>query len=149
MEISSYSSRAACVAQFLLMCQFTQCGCQRKTDYRTTHKNSVVLYWNKSVVVTQRRFRAHFQTRWAPSFKTIHKLHNHFNNDGSVLERKHHWSSSVRSLENIDAVGVALQRSPSESTRKAAEQLGISRWSVQWTLKSDLNLYKYKMPNVA
>jgi hypothetical protein len=42
----------------------------------------------ESAVVTQRRFRAHFQTHWAPSFKTIHKLYNQFNNDGSVLERK-------------------------------------------------------------
>jgi hypothetical protein len=58
----------------------------------------------RSVVVTQRWFRAHFQTRRAPSFKTIHKLHNQFNNDGSVLERKRRRPSSVRSLENIDAV---------------------------------------------
>jgi 5-bromo-4-chloroindolyl phosphate hydrolysis protein len=39
---------------------------------------------------------------------------------------------------------VALQRSPSKSTRKAAAQLGISRRSVQ-ILKGDLNLYPYKM----
>jgi hypothetical protein len=41
----------------------------------------------RSVVVTQRRFRANFQTRWAPSFKTTHKLYNQFNNDGSALEK--------------------------------------------------------------
>jgi hypothetical protein len=58
----------------------------------------------RSVVVTQRRFRAHFQTQWAPSFKTIHKLYNQFNDDGSVLERKRRWSSSVRSPENTDTV---------------------------------------------
>jgi hypothetical protein len=37
----------------------------------------------RSVAVTERRFHSHFQTRWAPSFKTIHKLYNQFNNDGS------------------------------------------------------------------
>jgi hypothetical protein len=58
-----------------------------------------------------------FQTRWAPSFQTIHKLYNH---DGSVLKRKCCRPSSVRSQENIDTVRVALQRSPSKSTRKAA-----------------------------
>jgi hypothetical protein len=57
----------------------------------------------------------------------IFKLYNQFNNDGSVLERKRHWPPSVSSSENSDAVRVALQRSPSISTRKAAAQLGISR----------------------
>jgi hypothetical protein len=99
----------------------------------------------RSVVVTQRLFRAHFRIWWSPSFKTINKLYNQFNNDGSVLERKHHWPLSACSLENTDAVRVALQRSPSISTRKAAAQLGISRRSVQRILKSDLNLYPYKI----
>jgi hypothetical protein len=40
---------------------------------------------------------------------------------------------------------VALQRIPSNSIRKAAAQLAISRRSVQRILKSDLNLYRYKM----
>jgi hypothetical protein len=61
----------------------------------------VLLYIEtRSVVVTQRRFPAHSQTRWAPSFKTIHKLCNQFNDDGSVLESKCYRPSSVRSLEN-------------------------------------------------
>jgi hypothetical protein len=54
----------------------------------------------RNVVVTQRRFRAHFQTRWVPSLKTIRKLYNQFNNDGSMLERKRRRPSSVRSPEN-------------------------------------------------
>jgi hypothetical protein len=40
---------------------------------------------------------------------------------------------------------VALQRSTSKSTRKAAAQLGISRWSVQRILKGYLNLHPRKM----
>jgi hypothetical protein len=48
------------------------------------------------------------------------KLYYQFNNDGSVLETKRRKPSSVRSAENIDAIRVALQRSPSKSTRKAA-----------------------------
>ena len=36
----------------------------------------VVLFYaeTKSVVATQRRFRAHFGTRWAPCKQTIHRL---------------------------------------------------------------------------
>jgi hypothetical protein len=52
--------------------------------------------------------------------QNIYKLDTQFNNDGLVLERKRRRPSSVRSLENIDAVRVALQRSPSISTKKAA-----------------------------
>jgi hypothetical protein len=64
----------------------------------------------RSVVVTQRRFRAHFQTQWVCSFKTIHNLYNQFNNDGSMLERKRFQPSSVRSPENTDALTVVLQK---------------------------------------
>jgi hypothetical protein len=73
------------------------------------------------------------------------KFYSQFNNNGSMLERKRHRPSSVRSPENTEAVRVALQRSPSKSTRKAAAQLGISRRSVQRILESDLNLYPYKL----
>jgi hypothetical protein len=98
----------------------------------------------RSVAFTQRRSRAHFQTRLASSFKTIHKFYNQFSNDGSVLEMKCRRISSVRFPENIDDVRVALQRSPSKSTRKSTAELGISRRSVQRILKIDLSLYSYK-----
>jgi hypothetical protein len=81
----------------------------------------------RSVVVTKRRFHAHFQMRWAPSCKTIHKLYNQLKIGGPVLERKRHWPSTVHFPENVGAIRVALQRSTSKSTRKAAAQLGISR----------------------
>jgi hypothetical protein len=86
----------------------------------------IVLFFTetRSVVVTQRWFHAHFQMQWAPSFRIIHKLYNQLNSGGSVLEKKCHRPSSARSLENV-TVTVALQRSPSKSTRKAAAQIGI------------------------
>jgi hypothetical protein len=40
----------------------------------------------RSVVVTHRRYWAHFQTQCASSFKTIHKLYNQLNNYASVGE---------------------------------------------------------------
>jgi hypothetical protein len=86
-----------------------------------------------------------FSNTMSAFFQTIHELYNQFNNDGSALKGKHHQPSSVHSLENIDTVTVPLQRSPTKSTRKGAAQLGISRWSLQRILKSDVNLYPYKM----
>jgi hypothetical protein len=56
-----------------------------------------------------------------------------------VLERKRRWPSSVCSPENIYTVRIALQRSPSKSTRKTAAR------SVQRMLKSHFNLFSYKM----
>jgi hypothetical protein len=56
--------------------------------------------------------------QWAPSFKTIRKFYNQFNNDGSVLERKCYPPSSVHSLEIIDAVRMALQEAPVNKQRK-------------------------------
>jgi hypothetical protein len=66
-----------------------------------------------------------------PSFETIHKIYNQFSNNGSALESKRHRPSSMRSPENTDAVRVALQRSPSKSTRKAAAQLGIGATNIE------------------
>jgi hypothetical protein len=63
------------------MRQFTQDGSQRKT---VEQHIKIVLFFTetKSVEVTQRWGGAHFQMQLAPSFKTFHKLYNHFNNYG-------------------------------------------------------------------
>jgi hypothetical protein len=115
MEISSYSSHAR-------YCHAVPAHAPVYT--RWLIKTVLFCTETRSVVVTQRRFHAHFQTRWVASFKTIHKLCNQFNNDGSVLERKRRRPSSVRSLESIDAVRVALQRSPGKSTREICSTTG-------------------------
>jgi hypothetical protein len=76
--------------------------------------------------------------------QNIQKHYNQCNNYGSVLERKCHRPSSVRSPENIDAVRAELQRSPC-NIKEGCTQLLISRQSVQQILKSYLSLYPYKM----
>jgi hypothetical protein len=107
-------------AQFLLfpnaLVSCCSCSCtslHKMADKRRLYleqciKTVLFCIETRSVVVTQRQFDARFQTRWAPSFRTIHKLYNRFNNDGSVLERKHLRPSSVHSWENIDAFRVLL-----------------------------------------
>ena len=61
-------------------------------------KVKVVLFYaeTKSVVETQRRFRAHFGTRWAPCKQTIYRLCQQFETDGPVLEKKRPRPASVR-----------------------------------------------------
>ena len=52
--------------------------CKMADNRRLTvdQKVKVVLFYaeTKSVVATQRRFRAHFGTRWAPCKQTIYRL---------------------------------------------------------------------------
>jgi hypothetical protein len=106
---------------------------------------TVLFAESKSIMATQRGFRARFVTRWAPSPKTIRMLHQQFQQNGSVLERKRGRAASVRTAQNIDAIRVAMQRSPAKSTRRASAELTISRRSVRRILHSDLHLYPYKM----
>jgi len=110
-------------------------------------KVKVVLFYaeTKSVVVTGRRFRAHFGTRWAPCKQTIYRLCQQFEINGSLLEKKRPRPASVHTPANIEAVHVALTQSPSGSTRRASAELGIFQRSLQRILHSDLHLFPYKM----
>ena len=67
-------------------------------------KVKVVLFYaqTKSVVETQRRFRAHFGTRWAPCKKTIYRLCQQFETNGLVLEKKRPRPASVRTPQSCD-----------------------------------------------
>jgi hypothetical protein len=53
-------------------------------------KEKVMLFYAemKSVIITQRGFRVHFSTRWAPAKQTICRLKMEFEEEGSVLEQK-------------------------------------------------------------
>jgi hypothetical protein len=100
----------------------------------------------RSVVVTQKQFHAHFQMRWAPSFKTIHKLYNQINNDCSVLERKRRRPSScilpktlTLSEWSCKEALVVGEWSPTGSTRHVGHQLAYCTcpgwlwgWRIWW-----------------
>jgi len=66
-------------------------------------KVKVVLFYveTKNVVETQRRFRAHYGTRWAPCKQTIYRLCQQFETNGSVLEKKRPRPASVRTLAKL------------------------------------------------
>ncbi|PSN53785.1 hypothetical protein C0J52_06236 [Blattella germanica] len=110
------------------------------------HRAKTVLLYaeTKSVVLTQRCFHQHFNTRWAPAKNTIYRLYRQFETNG-MPEPKQPRVSQIRSPENIDAMRVAMQSSPGKSTRIAAAQLGISRRSIQLVLHSVFHLFPYKM----
>jgi hypothetical protein len=110
-------------------------------------KAKVMLFFaeTKSVTVTQRHFCAHFSIRWVPAKQTICRLKTQFEEEGSVLERKRPHAPSIRTPENMEALRVAVQRSPSKSTRTASVELGISRHSVQRILLLDLHMFPYKI----
>ena len=66
-------------------------------------KVKVVLFYaeTKSVVETQRRFRAQFNTRWAPCKQTIYRLCQQFETNGPVLEKKRPRPASVRATAKL------------------------------------------------
>jgi len=75
-------------------------------------KVKIVLFYaeTKSVVATQRRFRAHFGTSWAPCKQTIYRLCQRFETNGSVLEKKRPRPASVRTPANIEAVKTCVEK---------------------------------------
>ena len=102
--------------------------CKLADDRRLTadQEVKVVLFYaeTKSVVSTQRRFRAHFGTRSAPCKQTIYRLCQQFETNGSALEKKRPHPANVRTHANIEAFRVALTRSSSKSIRRASAELG-------------------------
>jgi len=72
-------------------------------DLTVDQKVKVVLFYaeTKSVVETQRRFLAHFGTRWAPCKQTIDRLYQQFETNGSVLEKKRPRPAIVRTLAKL------------------------------------------------
>lgn len=104
---------------------------------------------NDSVILTQRLFRRHFNlNRHAPvpSRNTILLWVKNFRNTSSALKTKPTGRKrTVRTPENINAVRVAVTRSPRRSAAKHAVALAISDRSVRRILHSDLKFHPYKM----
>jgi hypothetical protein len=113
------------------MLQFTQDAWQRKI---VGQRIKTVFFFTetRSVVFTQRWFHAHFQIWWAASFKTMHKLYNQFNNNGSVLERKCHQPSFVCSLENFD-IGQSVTAKKCSAVKSVPRHPQLKFWYVSFS----------------
>ncbi|PSN40814.1 hypothetical protein C0J52_21983 [Blattella germanica] len=110
-------------------------------------KVKTVLFYTEtnSFVNTQRHFRVHYRTIWAPCRQTVYRLMDKFETGGNFLEKKRQRAATVRTPENIESVRVALTRSPGESTLRASAELNISWRSLQRILHADLKLFPYKI----
>ncbi|KAJ4436098.1 hypothetical protein ANN_18725 [Periplaneta americana] len=114
----------------------------RKTS--TEHSTSTTKLPDTNSSCDSRTFSCLFSYE-VSSLQTVYRLATKFETDGSVLEKKRPHAATVHTPENIEAVRVALTRSPAKSTRRASADLGISCRSLQRILHADLKLFPYKI----
>ena len=103
---------------------------------------------NESCMAVQREFVKHFHAGHHPSRHTIYRIIAKWRKHGSIenlSKRKSGRRISIRTPENIERVQKALQENPQNSSRRAAQQLGISKSSLLRILHKDLQLYPYKI----
>lgn len=103
---------------------------------------------NRSVTLTQRGYRRHFNVRDFPAKGTILELVRRFRRQGTVKDLPRGGRPSVRTEENIGFVMESILENSGTSTRKRATQLGMSRSSVRRILKKNLHMIPYKVQMV-
>lgn len=95
-------------------------------------------YWKyENVAEVQRQFSEHF-SKEPPTRKTIARIRDKFENEGTILDL--HGKRSGRPRSSTGALGQAavlegFRRSPKKSLRQAAREAGISKNSVHRILK--------------
>lgn len=100
----------------------------------------------KSIILTQRKFRAKFPRRNAPDPKTIRALYSKFKSSGSVRDvLRPIIARRARSNTNITIVQDLMAEEPNVSNRRRAQVLGISTSSMRRILRFDLRAFPYKM----
>ena len=99
----------------------------------------------RSIILTQRAYRWHYNVRQAPNQSTIDRLVERFGQQGSVSNLPRTGRQrSVRTAENIAFVEDSIAENPGTSTRRRATQIGMSRRSLQRILR-ELHLFPYKI----
>lgn len=100
----------------------------------------------KSVTATIRKIKQKFGRNHRISKNTVTNIVNKFYRDGSVCDQPRSGRPRrARSEENIAAVRASAEAAPRTSTRRRAQQLGISRFSLMRILTIDLCLHPYKI----
>ena len=102
-----------------------------------------------SLVLTQRKFRAHFPTiREKPPANTIKRLTEHFLAHGTVGNQNTGNSGrkiTARTPLKIGQVIRRVEEKPGVSVRHLAQQVGLSRCSTHRILRKDLKLKAYRL----
>ena len=82
-----------------------------------------------------------------PSRFTIHEIVKKFETTGSVANKKRNRKRTVLTEETIDEIGASLERIPTKSIQKLAQQVGSSESSAHRAIKL-LKLKPYKCTSV-
>ena len=97
----------------------------------------------KSPVVVQRKFRSHYNTKYAPSVKSIKKWYTEFQDRGHMK-----GDSTGRKLlgdAKVQQIKIFFDNNPKTSLRQGARELNIPFSSVYKTLRKTLRFYPYKI----
>ena len=82
-----------------------------------------------------------------PSRFTIHEIVKKFETTGSVANKKQNRKRTVLTEETLDEIGASLERTPTKSIPKLAQQVEISETSAHRATKL-LKLKPYKSTSV-
>lgn len=100
----------------------------------------------KSIILTQRAFRAKFPRQKPPDPKTIRALYTKFVSTGSLCNvTRGEIQRRARSKMNITAILKDLAENPNATVLQRADAFGISYKSMQRILRNDLNLRPFKV----
>lgn len=91
-----------------------------------------------------RKFRLRFPDSTRPSKPYVHNLFKKWRETGSVLNKKKNRVKTVLTEDTLEDMQARLQVSPRKSSRRLAQECGISKTSVLRGLKS-LKFYPYKV----
>ncbi|TLM65355.1 DUF4817 domain-containing protein, partial [Acinetobacter baumannii] len=118
-------------------------GADRAFCVREFYKN------DNSATVARRKFREHkglHNFDDTPTLQTIKNWVAKFEETGSTLDKPRLGRPRTsRTEQNIDTVTQSIRENPTQSTRKRARALNVSRTSLQRILKKDLHMHPYKI----
>jgi hypothetical protein len=104
--------------------------------------------YQKSLVKVIQAFCKAYDLKDGPAKSTIRRLINKFKKTGNVADDFTGNAGrpvTVRTEENIEKTRIVFQRPPQLSIRRAAQQIGINRESLQNIIVHDLSLFPYKI----
>ena len=102
----------------------------------------------ESVIVTQRKFRLHFNVPRhgrIPSRNTILLWMHNFCTTASATKKHSVSKRTVRTPENVEAMQNTVDQSPRRFAVRHAEALRLSDTTVRRILHQDLNFHPYKL----
>lgn len=103
---------------------------------------------DKNITETLRKWSSRHKNRPKPHVTTVKRLLEKFERTGSVADdpgERSNRPNTVRTPEIIEQAKNIMKREPSLSTRKLAQELGLSYRTAGRILKDDLKLFPYKL----